>query len=212
MSLPLLYFYDALCGWCYAFTPQVKALKTLFGDDLDINIISGGMVIGPNAGPLSPEKADYIAQAIPNVEEMSGVKFGDAFIQRLRQPELFYQSSLKPAIALSIVKEKKPESALDFASGLQQAQYYNGISLEEDTPYEHGFEGIGLPVNEMMDLMGSLGARAAATQDFRLSKELQIQGFPALVAYHKEQYYLLSHGFQRAEPIADNIRHLLAGK
>lgn len=210
MALSLLYFYDALCGWCYAFSPQVKALKASMGTAIEINVISGGMVIGPAAGPMTEDKADYIGQAIPRVEEMTGVRFGEAFRQRLRQPASFYQSSLKPAIALSIVKEKQPESALEFASILQHAQYYKGQSLEDDDVYTEAFAQVNLLPQECMPLMSSVGARAAATQDFKLAQGLGIEGFPALVAYHNEQYYLLSHGYMKADKLQSLIEQLLS--
>lgn len=50
----LVYVYDALCPWCYAFTPVVDELRRHYGDRLDHEVLSGGMVRGDQVRDGAP--------------------------------------------------------------------------------------------------------------------------------------------------------------
>ncbi len=42
----IIYVNDALCGWCYGFSPVITAIHEKYKDELDFEVISGGMVTG----------------------------------------------------------------------------------------------------------------------------------------------------------------------
>ncbi|MEI9933445.1 MAG: thioredoxin domain-containing protein [Ferruginibacter sp.] len=47
MTKPILiYCYDAYCGWCYGFSPVIKKIAQQYQKELDIEVLSGGMLIG----------------------------------------------------------------------------------------------------------------------------------------------------------------------
>jgi putative protein-disulfide isomerase len=41
----LIYCYDAYCGWCYGFSPVMKKVEEAYKDRLQIEVLSGGMVL-----------------------------------------------------------------------------------------------------------------------------------------------------------------------
>ena len=56
------YVYDALCGWCYGFSPVMQNVAAKYDDRLNFEVISGGMVTGPRVGPIG-QVAPYIKSA-----------------------------------------------------------------------------------------------------------------------------------------------------
>src|SRR6476469_261652 len=101
--IKFIYVYDALCGWCYGFSPVIKKVFEVYKDEADFEVISGGMVIGEREGFPDEQTSKYILGAIPRVEEMTGVKFSDGYKQKLADRTM-YQSSLKPSVALAVYK------------------------------------------------------------------------------------------------------------
>ncbi len=120
MKKTLYYCYDAYCGWCYGFSPVLKKIAETFKDSLDIEVLSGGMIIGEQVVPVD-KIAPYIKSAYKRVEELSGVKFGEDYLWHINNPEQsdWQMNSEKPAIALCIFKEYYPQRQVEFASDLQ---------------------------------------------------------------------------------------------
>ena len=44
MTPRIIYCYDAYCGWCYGFSPVIKALYEKYNDQFEFETISGGMI------------------------------------------------------------------------------------------------------------------------------------------------------------------------
>ena len=82
-------------------------------------VISGGMITGPRIGPIG-EVAGYIQQAYKDVEQATGVKFGEKFLTETLAQGTAIFTSIPPAIALSVFKTHLPEQAVAFAGTLQK--------------------------------------------------------------------------------------------
>ena len=118
----LIYCYDAYCGWCYGFSPIIKKIAEEYSFQLDVEVLSGGMMIGENKMPIE-KIGPYIQGAYKRVEEVTGIKFGDDFLWHTANPDKsdWVMNSEKPAIALCIFKEIYPERQPEFAGDLQYA-------------------------------------------------------------------------------------------
>ena len=104
---PVIYYcYDAYCSWCYGFSPVIKKIAGEYKDKLDIEVLSGGMMIGDEVMPIE-KIAPFIQASYKRVEELTGIKFGDDFLWHINNPDKsdWVMNSEKPAIALCIVKE-----------------------------------------------------------------------------------------------------------
>ncbi|NJL75411.1 MAG: hypothetical protein HC892_10655 [Saprospiraceae bacterium] len=78
--MKIIYVYDALCGWCYGFSPTMQEFHNKYQSELDFEVISGGMVTKDRIGPIG-EVASYISWAYKEVERTTGVQFGTSFLQ-----------------------------------------------------------------------------------------------------------------------------------
>ncbi|MDW8333940.1 MAG: DsbA family protein [Bacteroidia bacterium] len=176
----VVYVYDALCGWCYGFSPVIEKLYQKYAGGPEFEIVSGGMVVGEGVGPIS-EMATYIKTAYPIVEKTTGVKFGKAFVRGTLKKGTTVFSSEKPAVALARVKNLKPELSFAFAAAIQKAIYRDGLGPDEDETYRILAQKFGFDPEEFVREMKSPDALQAALNDFRYAENLGVNGYPTVL-------------------------------
>lgn len=201
-----IYVYDPLCGWCYGFTPVVMQFQQLHSGAMEFDILSGGMIVGDNRHPFSTMAA-YIQREHTNVEEMTGVKFGTAFLEKLLPSEEMMDSE-KPSVALTVFKAYQPENAISFAHDMQHALNYDGLSLNLDTTYRKLIRKYSLPEDEFIDRLHNEHLRYETNQEFQLVQNWGITGFPAAILDTGKQLYLCARGYtplDRLQQTVDNI-------
>jgi putative protein-disulfide isomerase len=195
--MKILYVYDALCGWCYGFSVVMNQFQQKYKDSLDFEVISGGMITGERIGPIG-EVASYISKAYKDVENATGVKFGEKFLNTtLAKGEAIF-TSIPPAIALSVFKSLNPENSIQFASALQRAIYFDGIEPENLEAYGQiasvasafGIDG-DVFVSKMKDPL----YRKHAEEDFKKSIRLGVSGFPSVFVANEDRYYKIGSGY-----------------
>ncbi len=203
----LFYFYDALCGWCFGFSPVIQKLYQDNKEKYDFQIISGGMMTGERVGSIN-QIAPYIKTAYKRVEELSGVKFGERYLNETLADGTSILNSLRPAIALSIVKSLKPELAFECARLLHETIYVDGLGVDTDEFYLALAEKINFDKAEFLNLMSSEVYLKLAEEDFMITKDYVINGFPTLVAEKNAKFYLVSNGYTSIENIEISLENL----
>lgn len=203
----LFYFYDALCGWCYGFSPVIMKLYENLKDKMDFQVVSGGMVTGERAGPIG-KAAPYIKGAYKQVEQATGVNFGRAFLDKLEEGEMIFDSHL-PAAAMTVFRSYLPDQTVPFAAALQRAVYYDGMPPAEPAAYQPYIEEFDLPADRFLEQMGMNRFQQLAKEDFAVTAEFGIGGFPTTVMSRGEKAYLLNKGYVPYEPLAEKIEELL---
>ncbi len=212
MKKTLYYCYDAYCGWCYGFSPVLKKIAETFKDSLDIEVLSGGMIIGEQVMPID-KIAPYIKSAYKRVEELSGVKFGEDYLWHINNPEQsdWQMNSEKPAIALCIFKEYYPQRQVEFASDLQFALNYEGRDLDDNEAYRHLLEKYSIQPEVFYEKLQSDVYKEQAYYEFALCKQLEVNGFPALLLQlNDSKFYLLARGFTAYEDVKERIEKVLS--
>ncbi len=204
--MKLIYIYDALCGWCYGFTPVIEELLQRFGDEMEVDVLSGGMFLSANHRPASA-MYNYISQAHIQVEAVTGVKFGPAFLEEyLRTDDIM--DSEKPSIALTVFKQYQPAKALSFAHDMQLALNYEGKSLNEDDTYRQLLSKYQLPVDEFLDKMKEDANRYDTVQEFKQVEQWGITGFPAAILDDGKEYFLIAKGYTPLERLLEVIEKI----
>jgi len=207
----LIYCYDSYCGWCYGFSPVMKKIAVEFADKIDIEVLSGGMMIGEGKMPIE-KIGPFIQNAYKRVEELTGIKFGEDFLWHTLNPDKsdWVMNSEKPAIALCIFKEYYPEQQLDFTSDLQYALNYEGRDLDDDEAYRHLLEKYNLPAEEFYTKLKSADYKEKAYYEFALCKQLSVDSFPqVLIQLSETKFYLLAKGFTDYEDVKARIKKVL---
>ncbi|PSL30030.1 DsbA family protein [Chitinophaga ginsengisoli] len=204
--MKLIYIYDALCGWCYGFTPVIEELLQHFGDKMEVDVLSGGMFLSANHRPASA-MYNYISQAHKQVEAVTGVKFGPAFLEEyLRTDDVM--DSEKPSIALTVFKQYQPTKALSFAHDMQVALNHDGKSLNEDDTYRQLLTKYQLPVDEFLEKMKEDANRYDTVQEFKQVEQWGITGFPAAILDDGKEYFLIAKGYTPLDRLLEVIEKI----
>ena len=212
MNKPLLiYCYDAYCGWCYGFSPVIKKLASDFADSLDVEVLSGGMIL-PEKPVHIGASAAYISQAYKTVEDLTGIRFGGDYLWHIHNPEDsdWYPNSEKPAIALCILKEYYPEKAVEFATALQFALHYEGRDLTDDEAYRHLLEQYSIHPEAFFEKLHSEEYRDIAYYEFALVKQLQVNGYPTVfIRTNDTTFHMVARGYTEEDIVRQRIRAVL---
>ena len=211
MKHSLIYCYDAYCGWCYGFSPVIKKIAAHFATQLDTEVLSGGMLIGEAVQPIE-KMAHYIDGAYKNVEELTGIKFGDDYLWHIKNPQLsdWEMNSEKPAIALCVFKEYYPERQVEFAADLQYTLHFEGRDLCDDEAYRHLLEKYSINEEAFFNKLKSEVYLDQAKYEFSLCKQLQVTGFPAVMLQENDsKFHLLARGYTDFETLTERITQVI---
>jgi putative protein-disulfide isomerase len=211
MNPILFYCYDAYCGWCFGFSAVMKKIAADF-PNLQIEVLSGGMVLPETPVHIS-NTAGYIQKAYKTVEDYAGVEFGKDYLWHINNPDLsdWYPNSEKPAIALCIFKEIYPENQVAFAADLQEALHVEGRDLTDDESYRHLLEKYSIQPELFYERLKSEDYKEQAYYEFSLVKQLQVNGFPAVLVQTSEtKFHLLARGFTPYADLKPRLDSLLA--
>lgn len=208
MKIKIIYVYDAFCGWCYGFSRVIKECYENHKNDFDFEVISGGMMIGEKVGSVN-QVAPFIKTSYHNVEEVSGVKFGDAYLRHLEEGT-FILDSVPPSIALSVLKSLKPDLSIPLIHDLQQSIYFEGKDPNDSSLYRYLSVNFGIDPDEFERKMGEDEFREAAYYDFALAKQLKVESFPAVLMQMSEtSFYLIAKGYTDSDTLELRIRNVL---
>ena len=97
-DMKLIYYFDALCGWCYGFSPVMSKVQEKYSGKLDIEVVSGGLFLGKRAGGVNEVAPHIKAGAYKSVERRTGVKFGQTFLEDVLKNGNMTPYDLSPAI------------------------------------------------------------------------------------------------------------------
>lgn len=212
MDKPLLiYCYDAYCGWCYGFSPVISAIADAYKDKLEVEVLSGGMIL-PEKPVHIQVSAGYILNAYQQVEELTGIKFGEDYLWHIRNPEEsdWYPNSEKPAIALCIFKEYYPERAVEFASDLQYSLHYEGRDLTDNEAYRHLLEKYSIQPEVFYEKLASEAYRDMAYYEFSLVKQLHVNGYPTVFIQTGEtKFHMVARGYTAYEALCSRLDIIL---
>lgn len=203
-KIELVYVYDALCGWCYGFSKVMEKVQATYGDNVQVEVISGGLIRGERVGPYG-EFANYIKNAIPQLEQTSGVKVGDAFIKRLDDPSAI-QDSKPPALALAAFRSIQPQSSLDFAHLLQKSHFIDGNSLNDVNHFALLASKLGLNQEAFLLAYEKAAENQWDEEDFRQSSQLGVRGFPALFLKKDDKYVPVANGYVPFDELNKRLR------
>ncbi|MBN8532544.1 MAG: DsbA family protein [Rhizobiales bacterium] len=205
----LLCFLDAMCSWCYGFSPVMDKIADHFGDRLEYFTFSGGL--RPfNKEPMAPEMREKLAATYEKIGEITGQPFTTA---RLMDPDFIYDT--EPA-SRAIVAMRHLTDGEDYSYYLtiQRAFYAQGEDITQDdvlAGYAARFE---IPKETFLETFRSEKIREATMSDFRVAQNFGITGFPTLVLHrldgkNPQAMLLVGQGYAAAEEMIERIEAAL---
>ena len=156
--------------------------------------------------------AYFIQGAYKNVEETTGVKFGEDYLWHIFNPDKsdWFPCSEMPAIAMVVFREYHPDRTIEFACDLQYALHYEGRDLTDPEAYRHLTEKYEIPVDEFFEKLKTEKYKEAAYYDFALIQQLKINGFPTVfIQVSDAKLYMIARGYTNLETIEQRISNVL---
>ncbi|TVR79046.1 MAG: DsbA family protein [Chitinophagaceae bacterium] len=210
-KMNLIYVYDALCGWCYGFSPVITKIHQKYKADFSFEVISGGMVTGDRVGPIG-EVAPYISNAYKAVEDAAGVEFGKAFLVDILEEGSTRFSSFEPALAMTVFKEKFPEKAVEFSARLNKAIYYDGVQPADLESYIPIAAELGYRERSFRRALEDEEYKTKTYLDFQKSGSLEVRGFPTVFLEINGERHRVSVGYVSYEELEQRIQKILTEK
>ena len=203
----LLYIFDPLCGWCYGMSPVLQRIQREFADQVDISVLCGGMVTGEQVEPIG-DAWSYISGSFQQVENVTGVVFGEAF-RALGEEGSYVQDSEPPSWAINAFRQLNQAQTANFAHAVQYAHFHDGADLNEPQTYVPLAIANGVDGAEFLRRLALPETATATRQEFAAVTKIGVQGFPTVILRIGSQGYVLTRGYQPYEEFADSLRQAL---
>lgn len=208
MKPTLVYCYDALCGWCYGFSPVMQTIKTEFEHEFNFEILSGGMMLGKRAGPIGIV-APFVKTAYKTVEQHTGIRFGDAYLNDLLGPAEMMMNSWKPSLALTAFKSMQAGDPFAFGSALQRTIYFDGNGPDLDETYRKIAPAFNLEPDAFLVFMNSASVQEQTRLEFARVGRYGVSGFPALLFDFGGDHALFMSGYRSESVLRDALNRVL---
>ncbi len=165
----LQYFFDPLCGWCYASAPALAGLDAAHPGVLEL--MPSGLFADEGARELTPEWGEYAWRNDQRIEQMTGQRFTHAYREQvLRRGGVRFDSG--PANrALSALRGVDARLERPLLEAIQLARYVDGLDTARPDVLARIAAGVAA--------FAMLGAGAAHAQTVKV---LSIVDHPALDA------------------------------
>ncbi|MFZ6873565.1 DsbA family protein [Undibacterium sp. Di27W] len=193
MSIKLHMIFDPLCGWCYAASPLLKQVQAHFGDKLPLVFHPGLLFAQPNVIP--PSYREHIIAADQHIAILSGVAFGQAYLDRVRKIDELKYYSVPSATAVMSQADASGLAALQMLEKIQHAHYVDAADISDFHVLSQLAVGLGLNATDFKEsyarAQADLPARAGAAH--QLLRRAGAQGFPSFVLESQGQFQRLNH-------------------
>lgn len=176
----LIYIFDPLCGWCYAFEPVMEKIQEEFKDKIEFEVISGGMILKPNARPIG-EMRDYLKEAIPRLTETTGVNISKEYLENILEPGDIALNSEVPSLVYSAFLPKHKGKEVKWANKVQKILFEEGRNSNDINSYQEILNSVcDKDPEEVKGCVLSEENRSNTFKMFQRTAELGVRGFPFL--------------------------------
>lgn len=187
-DIELHYFFDPLCGWCYASAPAVAGLADKFAGKLRMS--PSGLFVG---GRPIASIADHAWRNDQRIQSLTGQRFSDEYRQRVLLAANGIFDSGPATFSLTALGELDPMLEARFLHAVQIARYVEGrdtsiihevAKVAVQAAAEYGIELAAETFAERLRSDTDLRERALERMEDaqRQMNTLGIRGVPQLVA------------------------------
>lgn len=178
----ILYFTDPFCSWCWATEPGLFRLRELYGDQIEIRHIMGGLVKDMAEFLDSANGIASTAQVAPHwriVGERSGQPVDERVMTDIIDP---HWSTWPACIAVKAAEMQGEATGARYLRRLRRAAFTERLNVSERPVYLRLAEDVpGLDVVRLVADLESDAPRQAFQADMQLGREYGASGFPTLL-------------------------------
>jgi len=201
-SVTLTQFTDPMCTWCWGSEPVLRRLRTVYGDQLRLEFVMGGLV----------EDFDAFYDAGNDIAEPSDV--GPHWLEASEQHGMPVETAIfetNPArstypasIAFAAARLQDRERAHRYLRLLREAYATQARNVNERAEQVALAEQVGLDVAAFTGALDDGTARAAFEDDLARTRNAGVRAFPTYRIEGAEETFQLA-GFQSFDALADRL-------
>lgn len=205
----LIYVFDALCSWCYAFHPQLKMVLQEY-PDFDLQMVNGGMFRGQNRrSALDMIDPNQVQEMYRPLREHGQAEISDKYMKELVVGKNYYLDSERPARGICQFRDQRSDTRkqLEFVYLLQRGMYVDGIDPNSDEYFSSVLPKFDIDSDSFLSEVDDFKFQNEAQGDFRLAAEYGVDSYPQLIYQtDADTYYLIAKGFTPSEDIKNRIQ------
>lgn len=188
VAATLHYIHDPLCGWCYAVTPLVEAVR-----DAGVPIALHGGGLWEPATRLGPDKSRHIRDSDARIAALTGMTFGPAYLDGLLadRDTLFWS---RPTIAAILAAGTiRPDSELAMLHAIQHAHYVEGRRVVEPAVLADVADAIHLDRRAFADALNAAPGDLHVARTREWMQRHGLRGFPGFVLERGATFARVQH-------------------
>lgn len=200
MDERLVYVFDPLCGWCFAFHPHVTHVAKSLG--LPLTAIAGGLFRGDRVQPVSAYP--YIRDSLDSLQKRTGMKFGQPFRDAVHKGDYVVDSEAAGR-AFVALRHLAPARSLDIAGALHDAVFQHALDLREPQAVAWAARKLGLDEGAAIARFLRDESEQERRDDVAAAQHLGITGFPALILVRDGHGFLVAEGWGPAADVLHRV-------
>ncbi|WP_254820874.1 DsbA family oxidoreductase [Haloglomus halophilum] len=201
-SVTLTQFTDPMCTWCWGSEPVLRRLRTVYGDQLRLEFVLGGLVEDfdafYDAGNDIAEPSD-VGPHWREASEQHGMPVETAIFET--NPA---RSTYPASIAFAAARLQDRERAHRYLRLLREAYATQARNVNERAEQVALAEQVGLDVAAFTGALDDGTARAAFEDDLARTRNAGVRAFPTYRIEGAEETFQLA-GFQSFDALADRL-------
>jgi putative protein-disulfide isomerase len=201
----IIYVGDAMCSWCYAFSPEIKKVKEEFKDKATFSLLNGGLSVGTTV-PMDKHMKKALCANWEEINERTGLPFVYGILSK--ESNFIYDTE-PAARAIVCIRQLQPESEFDFFHSVQNA-FYAGNKNTADIKTYIDILPAGVDKDKFSSIFSSQEIIKKTRHDFIMSDSLSISGFPSVILKRGDQYTMISSGYTTADVVIAGINKELS--
>jgi len=199
----LTYYGDPMCSWCYGFAPELKSILEAL-PEITFELVLGGL--RPYGKEPIVGMKNFLLKHWVKIQESTGQPFSHDILDN----ETFYYDTEPANRAVITAREMKKGIDLNFYDDVQTAFYAQSKNVLQTNTFVDIAAKYDLDLTVYAQKFESDELKDKTRESFSYTIEQGVNAFPTLVFETSERKYLLSRGYQKAEPLLEKINQILS--
>ena len=206
MSEPrLIYIYDPMCSWCYAFNSSLQELQKDLPSTIRFSYLLGGLA-PDSTEPMSADLQNTIQQAWQRIEKtVTHVQFNYDF-WKLNTP---IRSTYPACRAILAAKKQGVEYATKLLHAIQTAYYQKAKNPSLQETLLSCAAEIGLNTDSFIRDLNSSAINNELRKEIEFARNLGVASYPSLCLIHNEKQFHIPIDYLDHGTMIDKITWLL---
>jgi putative protein-disulfide isomerase len=203
----LIYVGDPMCSWCWGIAPALRQLQQFCGQrQLPLRVVVGGLR-ADGGDPWTGQFRQFLAHHWQQIATLTGQPFSF----RLLDWESFDYDTEPACRAVVTARILLDGDVLEFFSAVQRKFYVANKDPKQIDFYRSICADAGLDFVEFARRFESDDVRARTRDDFQLSRNWGVSGFPTIILRTREELIPVTTGYSTFDKMREIVGNLVPG-